>query len=175
MPWLVWEIRKANQVPPNSHFPINTYWMHFKSYLVLYSHIFTTLHLHQPLTLNLPSPAMAEKLIASGRICGTLTGNRQVSQATYMPSIYTRTQNEWVDNFLKQNGYLGEFLQRILTHDLSNYYLILSIISSSFFFVNFFPSILQSLRKKLLLIIVIIILAPWDCSNNIKWYSSTVL
>lgn len=51
---------------------------------------------------------MAEKLIASGRIRGTLTGNKQVSQATYMPSIYTRTQNEWVDNFLKQNGYLGE-------------------------------------------------------------------
>ncbi|KAK3889969.1 hypothetical protein Pcinc_006121 [Petrolisthes cinctipes] len=47
-----------------------------------------------------------EKLITSHRISGILTGNRQITQANYLPGIYTRTQNNWVDNFFKQNGYL---------------------------------------------------------------------
>nr|XP_045606783.1 E3 UFM1-protein ligase 1-like [Procambarus clarkii] len=57
---------------------------------------------------------VAEKLIATGRVPGVLTGNRQIHRAMYIPSIYSRTQNEWVDNFLKQNGYLEfEALRRL--------------------------------------------------------------
>ena len=27
----------------------------------------------------------------------------------YIPDIYSKTQNQWVDSFYKQNGYLGTF------------------------------------------------------------------
>ena len=27
--------------------------------------------------------------------------------ATFIPDIYSRSQSEWIDNFLRQNGYLG--------------------------------------------------------------------
>lgn len=37
-----------------------------------------------------------------------MTGNRQLHMAMYIPHIYSRTQKEWVDNFWKQNGYLGK-------------------------------------------------------------------
>ncbi|KAK8399047.1 hypothetical protein O3P69_004257 [Scylla paramamosain] len=58
--------------------------------------------------------SVAEKLILSGRVPGVLSGGRQVHRAMYIPSIYSRTQNEWVDNFLKQNGYLDfEALRRL--------------------------------------------------------------
>lgn len=42
-----------------------------------------------------------------GRLAGTITGGRQ-DKATYVPDIYTKSQNDWVDAFYKQNGYLGE-------------------------------------------------------------------
>ena len=47
-----------------------------------------------------------EELVMSGRLAGSISGGRQ-DQAQFVPAIYVRTQNEWVDNFLKQNGYLG--------------------------------------------------------------------
>ncbi|XP_063605952.1 E3 UFM1-protein ligase 1-like [Penaeus indicus] len=49
---------------------------------------------------------VAEKLIATRRVLGIMTGNRQLHMAMYIPHIYSRTQKEWVDNFWKQNGYL---------------------------------------------------------------------
>ncbi|KAG0725427.1 E3 UFM1-protein ligase 1 [Chionoecetes opilio] len=62
--------------------------------------------------------SVAEKLIQSGRVPGVLTGGRQVHRAMYIPSIYSRTQNEWVDSFLKQNGYLDfEALRRLDIND----------------------------------------------------------
>ncbi|XP_042213163.1 E3 UFM1-protein ligase 1-like [Homarus americanus] len=62
--------------------------------------------------------SVAEKLIATGRVSGALTGGRQIHRAMYIPSIYSRTQNEWVDNFLKQNGYLEfEALRRLEISD----------------------------------------------------------
>ncbi|XP_071532971.1 E3 UFM1-protein ligase 1 [Panulirus ornatus] len=58
--------------------------------------------------------SVTEKLIAMDRVPGVLIGGRQVHRATYIPNIYSRTQNEWVDNFLKQNGYLEfEALRRL--------------------------------------------------------------
>ena len=45
--------------------------------------------------------------MSSGRLAGSITGGRQ-DQALYVPDIYTISQNEYVDNFFKQNGYLGD-------------------------------------------------------------------
>lgn len=33
----------------------------------------------------------------------------------YIPDIYTRAQNEWVDSFYRQNGYLGTWNLKIKT------------------------------------------------------------
>ncbi|KAJ3607144.1 hypothetical protein NHX12_026658 [Muraenolepis orangiensis] len=49
--------------------------------------------------------SVLEELVSSGRLQGSVVGGRQ-DQAVYIPDIYSRTQNTWVDNFLQQNGYL---------------------------------------------------------------------
>ena len=48
-----------------------------------------------------------EDLVNMKRLAGSISGGRQ-EKATYVPDIYTRTQNQWVDSFYKQNGYLGK-------------------------------------------------------------------
>lgn len=45
----------------------------------------------------------------TGRLKGSVVGGRQ-DKAVYIPDIYARTQNTWVDSFLQQNGYLGRFI-----------------------------------------------------------------
>lgn len=50
----------------------------------------------------------------SGRLRGSVVGGRQ-DKAVYIPDIYARTQNAWVDSFLQQNGYLGQTDLSILT------------------------------------------------------------
>ena len=50
-----------------------------------------------------------EGLVSTGRLNGSISGGRQ-DRASYVPDIYARTQNNWVDSFYKQNGYLGRFL-----------------------------------------------------------------
>ena len=57
-------------------------------------------------TIGVLFAVVLEELVSSGRLAGSISGGRQ-DQAQYVPSIYVRSQNEWVDNFLKQNGYLG--------------------------------------------------------------------
>ncbi|XP_030638569.1 E3 UFM1-protein ligase 1 [Chanos chanos] len=49
--------------------------------------------------------SVLEELVNSGRLKGTVVGGRQ-DKAVYIPDIYSKTQNTWVDSFLKQNGYL---------------------------------------------------------------------
>ncbi|KAK2715010.1 hypothetical protein QYM36_009866 [Artemia franciscana] len=49
---------------------------------------------------------IADELLAMKRISGSLIGGRQASKANFIPSIFTQMQQEWVDNFYKQNGYL---------------------------------------------------------------------
>jgi hypothetical protein len=34
-------------------------------------------------------------------------------KALYVPDIYTKSQNDWVDSFYKQNGYLGKEIKLI--------------------------------------------------------------
>ncbi len=43
----------------------------------------------------------------SGRLNGSIAGGRQ-DKALYIPDLYAKTQNAWVDSFLAQNGYLGK-------------------------------------------------------------------
>lgn len=50
--------------------------------------------------------AVLEELVNIGRLKGSVVGGRQ-DKAVYIPDIYTKTQNAWVDSFLQQNGYLG--------------------------------------------------------------------
>jgi len=61
------------------------------------------------MTRNCPVTAVVDELIVSKRIQGSISGGRQVNVATFIPDIYSRSQSEWIDNFLKQNGYLGIF------------------------------------------------------------------
>ncbi|WAR06782.1 UFL1-like protein [Mya arenaria] len=49
--------------------------------------------------------SILEELVGTGRLAGTISGGRQ-DKATYIPDVYTRSQNDWVDSFYKQNGYL---------------------------------------------------------------------
>ncbi|XP_043962453.1 E3 UFM1-protein ligase 1 [Gambusia affinis] len=62
-----------------------------------------------------------EELVNSGRLKGIVMGGRQ-DKAVYIPDIYTRTQNAWVDSFLQQNGYLEfDALLRLGIPDPSSY------------------------------------------------------
>ncbi|XP_069017785.1 E3 UFM1-protein ligase 1 [Embiotoca jacksoni] len=49
--------------------------------------------------------SVLEELVNSGRLRGSVVGGRQ-DKAVFIPDIYSRTQNAWVDSFLQQNGYL---------------------------------------------------------------------
>lgn len=49
--------------------------------------------------------SVLEELVNTGRLKGTVVGGRQ-DKAVYIPDIYSKTQNAWVDSFLQQNGYL---------------------------------------------------------------------
>ncbi|CAL1533609.1 unnamed protein product [Lymnaea stagnalis] len=46
-----------------------------------------------------------EELMSNGRLAGCLSGSRH-DKSQFLPDIFTRTQNEWVDSFYRQNGYL---------------------------------------------------------------------
>ncbi|XP_041352630.1 E3 UFM1-protein ligase 1-like [Gigantopelta aegis] len=65
--------------------------------------------------------SILEELIQSGRLAGSISGGRQ-EKAAYLPEIYTKSQNEWVDAFYKQNGYLEyDSLSRLGIPDCKNY------------------------------------------------------
>ncbi|CAL4111274.1 unnamed protein product, partial [Meganyctiphanes norvegica] len=66
--------------------------------------------------------SMVDKLVTLGRLPGILTGGRQATKAVYVPNIYSKTQSEWVDRFLNQNGYLEfEGLRRLGIGDPETY------------------------------------------------------
>jgi len=56
--------------------------------------------------------AILEELVASGRLAGSLSGGRH-DKAMYIPDVYVKAQNDWVDSFYKQNGYLGKYISVI--------------------------------------------------------------
>ncbi|CAL1585403.1 unnamed protein product [Knipowitschia caucasica] len=65
--------------------------------------------------------SVLEELVNSGRLKGSVVGGRQ-DKAVYIPDIYARTQNAWIDSFLQQNGYLEfDALVRLGIPDPSSY------------------------------------------------------
>uniref|UniRef100_A0A2L2Y2N6 E3 UFM1-protein ligase 1 homolog n=1 Tax=Parasteatoda tepidariorum TaxID=114398 RepID=A0A2L2Y2N6_PARTP len=48
---------------------------------------------------------VVEDLIKEGRLAGSISGGRS-ERAIYVPDIYAKSQNEYIDSFFKQNGYL---------------------------------------------------------------------
>lgn len=64
---------------------------------------------------------MTDSLIKSGRLAGSLSGGHS-DRAVYLPDIYAKCQNQWVDSFYLQNGYLGNFM--ILHYLYINFYYI---------------------------------------------------
>uniref|UniRef100_A0A8D3DVM4 E3 UFM1-protein ligase 1 n=1 Tax=Scophthalmus maximus TaxID=52904 RepID=A0A8D3DVM4_SCOMX len=62
-----------------------------------------------------------QELVNTGRLKGCVVGGRQ-DKAVYIPDIYAKTQNAWVDSFLQQNGYLEfDALVRLGIPDPSSY------------------------------------------------------
>ena len=49
---------------------------------------------------------MLHELVSTGQLSGIVHGHSD--KALYIPNIYTQMQNQWVDNFLASNGYLGK-------------------------------------------------------------------
>lgn len=65
--------------------------------------------------------SVLEELVNTGRLKGSVVGGRQ-DKAVYIPDIYAKTQNAWVDSFLQQNGYLEfDALVRLGIPDPSTY------------------------------------------------------
>ncbi|XP_077574949.1 E3 UFM1-protein ligase 1 [Stigmatopora nigra] len=62
--------------------------------------LISTFGLHENLLYT-----VLEDLVNTGRLNGSVVGGRQ-DNAVYIPDIYSKTQNSWVDAFLRQNGYL---------------------------------------------------------------------
>ncbi|XP_033636032.1 E3 UFM1-protein ligase 1-like isoform X2 [Asterias rubens] len=62
-----------------------------------------------------------QELVDSGRLNGSIAGGRQ-DKASYIPDLYAKTQNAWVDSFLAQNGYLEyDALTRLGISDVKQY------------------------------------------------------
>jgi len=51
--------------------------------------------------------AILDSLQEVKQVPGVVTG-KQGGNSIYIPTIYSKSQNEWVENFYKQNGYLGK-------------------------------------------------------------------
>ncbi|CAH1800042.1 unnamed protein product, partial [Owenia fusiformis] len=49
--------------------------------------------------------SILEELVKGGRLAGAINGGRN-DKSTYIPDIYSKTQNDWVSSFYNQNGYL---------------------------------------------------------------------
>lgn len=50
--------------------------------------------------------ALLEELVNSGRVRGSIVGGRQ-DKAVFVPDVYCRAQNAWIESFLTHNSYLG--------------------------------------------------------------------
>ncbi|XP_034253377.1 E3 UFM1-protein ligase 1 homolog isoform X2 [Thrips palmi] len=49
--------------------------------------------------------SLFEELAKAKQVPGTLSG-KQVSNSMYVPSVYSKSQSDWVDQFYRQNGFL---------------------------------------------------------------------
>jgi hypothetical protein len=53
--------------------------------------------------------AIIGNLMETKQVAGVITGKQQGGSSMYIPAIYSKSQNDWVNSFYKQNGYLGMF------------------------------------------------------------------
>lgn len=53
--------------------------------------------------------AIIGSLTEMKQVAGVITGKQQAGSSVYIPAIYSKSQNDWVNSFYKQNGYLGTF------------------------------------------------------------------
>jgi hypothetical protein len=51
--------------------------------------------------------AIIGNLTEMKQVPGVITGKQQSGSSMYIPAIYSKSQNDWVNSFYKQNGYLG--------------------------------------------------------------------
>nr|CAD7198048.1 unnamed protein product [Timema douglasi] len=51
--------------------------------------------------------AIIDSLMHGKQVPGVVTG-KQAGSSIYVPAIYSKSQNDWVNGFYRQNGYLGE-------------------------------------------------------------------
>jgi len=58
---------------------------------------------------NLYFVAIIGNLTEMKQVPGVITGKQQGGSSMYIPAIYSKSQNDWVNTFYKQNGYLGMF------------------------------------------------------------------
>lgn len=58
--------------------------------------------------------AILDSLQELKQIPGVVTG-KQGGNSIYIPTVYSKSQSEWVENFYKQNGYLGKIIYYIIT------------------------------------------------------------
>ncbi|KAI5625512.1 E3 UFM1-protein ligase 1 [Silurus asotus] len=65
--------------------------------------------------------SLLDELVNSGRVLGSVVGGRQ-DKAVFVPDVYCRAQNAWVESFLTHNSYLEfESLSRLGIPDPVNY------------------------------------------------------
>ncbi|XP_076444457.1 E3 UFM1-protein ligase 1-like [Babylonia areolata] len=64
--------------------------------------------------------SLLDELLKQGRVLGSVSGARQ-DKSIFYPEIYTRAQNQWLDSFYAQNGYLEyDSLTRLGLSDVKN-------------------------------------------------------
>ncbi|KAB5517018.1 hypothetical protein PHYPO_G00184680 [Pangasianodon hypophthalmus] len=56
--------------------------------------------------------SLLEELVNSGRVLGSVVGGRQ-DKAVFVPDVYCRAQNAWVESFLTHNAYLAAILDQL--------------------------------------------------------------
>ncbi|CAG0889263.1 unnamed protein product [Darwinula stevensoni] len=66
--------------------------------------------------------SIAEELIHTKRIAGSISGGRQSAKSVFIPELHARSQNQWVTDFFRQNGYLEyDALRRLGITDAESY------------------------------------------------------
>jgi hypothetical protein len=62
---------------------------------------------------------MIGNLTETKQVAGVVTGKQQGGSSVYIPAIYSKSQNDWVNSFYKQHGYLGMFKYVIFQFSLA--------------------------------------------------------
>lgn len=69
-------------------------------------HINSTRIKNNKIIVMLRFSAIIHSLQSTDEIPGTISG-KQGANSIYTPSIYSKNQNQWIESFYRQNGFLG--------------------------------------------------------------------